>query len=73
VQDHFPIELSVEEMKALLELVEDQLFRMKYIDPKLPGHRSDPNRLSLANSAVSRIREVLYKAKGHPVRTKVEG
>jgi hypothetical protein len=50
------------------ELIENQLFRMKYIDPKIPGHRVDAERLGLANSAVNRIREALHKAKGLPVR-----
>jgi len=66
--NQFPIKLSVEEMKALLELIENQLFRMKYIDPKIPGHQIDAERVGLANSAVNRIREALHKAKGLPVR-----
>jgi hypothetical protein len=70
--EQFSINLSAEEMQALLELVENQLFRMKYIDSKIPGHRVDDKRLGLANSAVSRIRETLHKAKGHPVRNHVE-
>ena len=64
--NQFPIKLSVEEMKALLELIENQLFRMKYIDPKIPGHRIDAERVGLANSAVDRIREALHRAKGIP-------
>ena len=34
-------QLSSEQVKAVAAMVEDQLFRVKFIDPKLPGHKSN--------------------------------
>ena len=62
------VKLSVEEIDALLELVDNQLFRMKYIDPKIPGNKSNPERLKLATSAVNTLKETQNKAKGYKVR-----
>jgi hypothetical protein len=58
------VKLSVEEIQALLELVDNQLFRMKFIDPKIPGHKANPERLQFATSAVGTLREAYNKAKG---------
>ena len=46
-----PVKFSLEEMQALLEMVENQLFRMKFIDSKIPGHKPDPakQRVLVAN------------------------
>jgi hypothetical protein len=62
------LKLSVDEVQALLELVANQLFRMKYIDSKIPGHKGNAERLQLANTAVDRLKEGLQKAKGLRVR-----
>ena len=56
--------MSVDEVQALLELVDNQLFRMKFIDSKLPGHKSNPEKLQLATSAVTRLKDGFQKAKG---------
>ena len=58
------LRMSVDEVQALLELVDNQLFRMKFIDPKLPGYREDPDRLRLATAAVNRLKESFQNAKG---------
>jgi len=42
----------MEELRALLSLAENQLFRVKYIDPKMPGYRAQPNQLRAGESAV---------------------
>jgi hypothetical protein len=60
----FAIKLSLGEIQALLELVDNQLFRMKYIDSRIPGHKNNPEKLGLATSAVSALRETFNKAKG---------
>jgi hypothetical protein len=39
-----PVKLSLEEIRALLEMVENQLFRMKFIDSKMPGHKANPEK-----------------------------
>jgi dynactin complex subunit len=37
--ENVAIKMSAEELRALLEMVDNQLFRMKYIDSKIPGHQ----------------------------------
>lgn len=45
-------------------MVENQLFRMKFIDSKLPGHRMDPDKIRVSASAVGILQEAYKKAKG---------
>jgi hypothetical protein len=60
--------MSVDEVQALLELVDNQLFRMKFIDPKIPGHKHNHERLELATAAVNRLKESFRSAKGIKTR-----
>ena len=46
------VQFTLEELQELLELVDNQLFRMKYIDSKIPGHRPNPEKLRAATSAI---------------------
>ena len=62
------LRMSVDEVQALLELVDNQLFRMKYIDPKIPGHKDNPDKLRLAAAAVNRLKEAFQNGKGIKVR-----
>jgi hypothetical protein len=62
------VSLSLEEAQALLELVENQLFRMKFIDSKIPGHKANPEKLRASTSAVEAVREAVRKAKGFKVK-----
>ena len=62
------VQLSLEELQELLELVDSQLFRMKFIDSKMPGHRPNPEKLRLATSAVNILRESFKTAKGFKVK-----
>lgn len=62
------VKFTVEEAQALLEMVENQLFRMKFIDSKLPGHRMDPDKIRVSTSAVSILQEAYKKAKGFASR-----
>jgi hypothetical protein len=58
------LKLTVEEVSALLELVDTQLLRVKFIDTKFPGHKSNPEKLKVATSAVRSLRETFNLAKG---------
>jgi hypothetical protein len=58
------IQLSLEELQELLELVENQLFRMKFIDPKIPGPKVKPEKVEAANSAVKVLKDAFKAAKG---------
>ena len=58
------IELTLEELQAILTLADNQLFRVKYIDPKMPGYVSRPEELRAANSAVQVLQDAVKTAKG---------
>ena len=58
------VSLSLEEAQALLELVDNQLFRMKFIDSRMPGYKADPEKLRVSTSAIAAVRGVVDKAKG---------
>jgi len=58
------VSLSLDEAQALLELVDNQLFRMKFIDSKMPGYKANPEKLRVSTSAVDAVRAVVNKAKG---------
>jgi hypothetical protein len=58
------VKLSPEEIQALLEMVENQLFRMKFIDTKLPGHIPNLEKQRACASAVNTLQEAFKKAKG---------
>jgi hypothetical protein len=58
------VKLSLEEIQALLEMLENQLFRMKFIDSKIPGHKADPEKQRVASAAVGTLQEAFKKAKG---------
>ncbi|HYI92739.1 MAG TPA: hypothetical protein VEX68_04290 [Bryobacteraceae bacterium] len=55
--------LSSTELRALATLVEDQLFRLKFIDPKIPGHKNDPEQMRAAESALATLKESLQAKK----------
>jgi hypothetical protein len=50
------LKVTAEELKLLTSLASDQLFRKEFIDPKIPGYRSDPAELSLGKALVGRLR-----------------
>lgn len=58
------IELTLEELEALVTLSNNQFFRMKYIDPKIPGHKERPEELRAAQSAVQALETALKAKKG---------
>jgi hypothetical protein len=58
------IQLSMDELQELLELVDNQLFRMKFIDPKIPGPKVKPEKIEAANSAVKVLKDAFKAAKG---------
>jgi len=66
------IKFTIRELELLTALAADQLFRREFIDPKLPGHRSDSGEISLGKVLVSRLRSSLNPGsarKQAPVRT----
>jgi hypothetical protein len=51
--------LSVEEVKALLQITQNQLFRLKFLDPKMPGYKARPGELEAVESAEKALQAAL--------------
>jgi hypothetical protein len=63
--------LTLEELETLVKLADNQLFRLKYIDPKMPGHVNHPGELETAKSAVQVLQTALNGAKGIKAKTAI--
>jgi hypothetical protein len=61
------VKLTTEELDLLTALASDQLFRRQYIDPRLPGYKSNPAEVRQGKELVERLRQMGDKAKGTPV------
>lgn len=53
------VELTVSELDLLTKLASDQLFRMEFIDPKMPGYRADHDQIGVTKTLIARLRSVL--------------
>jgi hypothetical protein len=62
------MDLSSEELKALATLAENQFFRMKYIDPKMPGYSIEPETFRASQSAVAILSDAMKKERGFPIK-----
>lgn len=52
------LDLTVEELTLLATLASDQLFRREFIDPKMPGYKSDPGEVQTGKALVVRLRAI---------------
>jgi hypothetical protein len=59
------IELAADELIATITLAEDQLFRVKFIDPKMPGHQANPSHVRAAESALHKLKAAAGIAQPH--------
>jgi hypothetical protein len=50
------LKLTAEELRLLATLASDQLFRREFIDPRVPGYRSNAAEMSLGKALVGRLR-----------------
>jgi len=50
------VKLTARELALLTSLASDQLFRREFIDPKMPGYKSNPEDVSLGKKLVERLR-----------------
>ncbi|MEO7649981.1 MAG: hypothetical protein ABIZ80_05905 [Bryobacteraceae bacterium] len=55
------LKLTPEELKLLVSLASDQLFRKEFIDPRMPGYRPNSEELSLGKSLIGRLRLMLVE------------
>ncbi len=63
------VTLTLDQLQALLTLAENQLFRIKHIDPKIPGYIVHPEQLEISNSALQVLSEALKVAKQPKAKT----
>jgi hypothetical protein len=62
------VQFTAEELKALTTMSENQFFRMRFLDPKMPGYKHNPEFFQAAQSAVGSLHEALKKDKGFEVK-----
>jgi hypothetical protein len=53
------LKLTIEELKLLATLASDQLFRRQFIDPRMPGYKTNPAEINLGKALVARLRLIL--------------
>ena len=63
------IDLTAEELKVLATLAENQFFRMRYIDTRMPGYSISPETFRASQSATALLSEAMKKERGFPVKS----
>ena len=53
------VKFTPKELELLTALASDQLFRREFIDPRMPGHKSNSEETSLGKALVARLRSIL--------------
>jgi hypothetical protein len=53
------VTFTVEELNMLTALASDQLFRREFIDPKMPGYKSNSAEVRAGKALVARLRSLL--------------
>ena len=52
------VKLTDQELRLLVTLATDQLFRREFIDPKMPGYKFNPAELHLGKQLVARLQSI---------------
>jgi hypothetical protein len=65
------LNLSVEELKVLVTLAENEFFRMRFINPRLPGYTIEPEIFRASQSATALLTEAMKKERGFLTLVKV--
>ena len=60
------VDLNPQELKVLTTLAENQFFRMRFIDPRLPGYTIEPEVFRASQSAVALLSEAMKRERGFP-------
>ncbi len=55
---HVTIKLTMEELELLISLAADQSFRREFIDPKMPGYKSNREEIGVTKALIERLRVV---------------
>jgi hypothetical protein len=53
------LKLTPEEAELLTSLISDQLFRREFIDPKMPGFKSNVTEITLGKALMARLRAIV--------------
>lgn len=61
------VKFTPTELDLITILASDQLFRREFIDPRLPGNKSNPAELSQGKKLIERLRLTADRAKGMPL------
>ncbi len=56
------LKLTVEELRLLASLASDQLFRREFIDPRMPGYKSNPGEVDFGKALVNRLKLMIDQA-----------
>ena len=64
------VKLSVRELHLLTALASDQLFHREFIDPRLPGYKSNPAELSFGKDLIKRLQSAADRARKMPLPAK---
>jgi len=57
------LELTIEELRLLTTLASDQIFRRQFIDPRMPGHKTNSEEMNMGKALVARLRLMLDEGK----------
>ena len=60
------VDLSTEELTLLTSLAADQLFRREFIDPKMPGYKSNAAEVSMGKALLEKMRALLSNGQVNP-------
>ncbi len=63
------VKFTSKELELLASLASDQLFRREFIDPKMPGYRSNYADVSLGKALVVRLQTVLGRGRDAKTNT----
>jgi len=58
------IKVTAKELELLASLASDQLFRREFIDPRMPGYRSNAEDVDLGKALVQRLRLIAAQEAG---------
>ncbi|MGD0500767.1 MAG: hypothetical protein ABSC23_20315 [Bryobacteraceae bacterium] len=63
------VQFTLEELQAAVTLASNQMFRVKYIDPKMPGYVTNPVEFNASKAALQALQDALETAKGPNIKT----
>ena len=63
------VKFTSKELELLASLASDQLFRREFIDPKMPGYKSNYADVSLGKALVVRLQTVLGRGRDAKTNT----